>query len=78
MSRLARFRVVGRIDMASRTGAATVTVDRATGIVEVRLLRRRRTYQMPLADVARWVVDVNVRAEIRERKARKKAARRGR
>ena len=72
MSRIARFRVSGRLDRASVASEGTVSIDRATGIVEVRPLRRRKTYQMPLAEVARWIVEVNVRAEVAEKKARKR------
>lgn len=78
MSRRARFRVIGRLDRAGGVTTGTVTIDRATGILEVRPLRRRRVYQMPLAVVADMVVRTLVVAELRERRAARAKRRKGR
>lgn len=51
MSR-ARFRVVGRLDNAAKITDGTVTIDRGAGLLEVRPMRRRRTYALPLSTVA--------------------------
>lgn len=73
--RVARFRVLGRLDMASRPSYGTVTMDRAgTGMFSVRPLRRRRVYTLPLSTVAEMVVRSIIAAEVREKRA---ARRRG-
>lgn len=69
----ARFRVVGKFDGASE---ATVVINRSSGVVSVRPLRRRRTYELPLADVAERIVWRIVTAEAAEKRKRK-GARRG-
>lgn len=78
-ARAAHFRVVGKLDSAGALIEGTVTVDRRAGLFEVRPLRRRRTYALPLSTVADMVVGRIVRAEVfakrLERAARKKAAR---
>jgi hypothetical protein len=62
-------RVVGRMDMvASQLTIATVTIDRAAGLFEVRPCRRRRVYALPLATVADMVVRDIIKAEVRARK----------
>lgn len=77
MTRKARFRVLGRLDQAGRPTEGTVTIDRDLGLFEVRPLRRRRTYTVPLATVATMVVQGIIRVEERERRKARKA-RRGR
>ena len=67
-----RFRVVGRLDMASRQTVGTVIVDRAAGLFSVRPLRRRRLYTLPLSTVAEMVVRGIIMAELRERRAAKR------
>src|SRR3990167_1393150 len=50
-----RFRVVGRLDAASRVQEGTVTISRTAGTFAVRPLRRRREYLLPLSTVATLV-----------------------
>jgi hypothetical protein len=67
--RRSRFRVVARLDMASRASVGTVTIDRgAAPLFSVRPLRRRRVYTVPLATVAEWVVRTLIAEEVRERR----------
>jgi hypothetical protein len=75
MSRAARFRVFGRFD-APRAHEATVTIERERGLFSVRPLRRRRVYELPLADVAAMVVWRVIRFELAEKKRERAAARR--
>ena len=74
--RACHFRVSGRLDMASRPTFGTVTVERSTGLFSVRPLRRRRLYTLPLSTVAEMVVRTLIAAEVREKRAAKKAGRR--
>jgi hypothetical protein len=55
----ARVRIVGRFNGAS---SATVTI--VGGLFSVRPFRRRRAYELPLADVAERVIFDVVRAEV--------------
>ena len=73
---IARFRVVGRLDMASRPTNGTVTIDRGANLFSVRPLRRRRIYTLPLDVVAGMVVRSLILTEVREKRAAKKKARR--
>lgn len=66
----ARVRVFGRFD---GTDGATVTI--TDQLFSVRPSRRRRTYTLLLADVARSVIFDVVRAELRAKKAEKAAKR---
>lgn len=70
-----RFRVVGRLDAASRVQEGTVTISRTAGTFAVRPLRRRREYLLPLSTVADLVCQRILKAELAERRAarRKKA-----
>jgi hypothetical protein len=73
---VARFRVCGRLDMASRASFGTVTIDRGADLFSVRPLRRRRVYTLPLSTVAELVCRTIIAAEAREKRAAKKARRR--
>lgn len=58
-----RVRLAGRFDGAD---AATVTITAGPApLIEVRPLRRRRAFTLPLVDVARGVIFDVVRAELR-------------
>jgi hypothetical protein len=79
--RPARARVVGRFDHAARVQEATVTMDRAAELFEVRPLRSRKVYRLPLSTVAEMVVQRLIKTEImlaRFEKAKKRKSRRGR
>jgi hypothetical protein len=73
--RRARFKVTGRFDGAP---SATVTIVHHgdQGLVSVRPFRRRRDYTLTLEDVARSVIFNVVLAELREKRASRRAARR--
>lgn len=71
-----RFKVTGTFDISGGLQTATVEIDRASGIVSVRPLRRRRAYSLPLAAVAAWICQVIIRGEVRERRAAKRGRRR--
>jgi len=73
MTRNSRFRVTGRFDMASQIQEATVVIERASALIAVRPLRRKRVYSLPLATVAEWVVRRILQAEVAAKKAEKKA-----
>lgn len=67
--RNARFTIAWEFD---GTKSATVTINRRAGTIEVRPLRRRRTYTLPLADVARLISERIIKAEAAaKRKARR-------
>lgn len=76
--RVARFRVRGRIGMAGGSREATVSIDRTTGVVEVRPLRSREVYTMRLCDLIDMMVERQLIAEARQvrelRKAKRRAA----
>jgi hypothetical protein len=75
---VSKFRVLGKLDSAGRPTAGTVSIDRATGMIEVRPLRRRRTYTMLLSDVATMIctrVITHEVAKARKEKAERKKAR---
>lgn len=71
--RRAHFRVEAPIGRRFN-GAKFASVVIGAGLVTVRPRRRRRVYEVPLVDVAQWVIDAVVRAELAEKK--KRAARR--
>lgn len=75
--RSAHFRVFAALDMASRGQEGTVSIDRGAGLFEVRPLRRRRTYVLPLSTVAQMVVRAILAGEEREKRAAR-MVRRGR
>ena len=66
---VARFRVYGRFN---GVGSATITIDRTSGLVTVRPLRRRRAYQLPLAWAAEAVMWQVIKADAAEKRAAKK------
>jgi hypothetical protein len=69
--RCAHFRVLGRFDGAD---AATVTIEYhgpGRAFLRVRPLRRRRAFELELADVARGVLFDVVKRELAEKRARK-------
>lgn len=68
-----RFRIIGRLDNASRIQDGTVTISRSSGTFSVRPLRRRREYVLPLSTVAEIVCQRILRAELAERKAAERA-----
>jgi len=68
-----KFKVAGRFDGAP---TATVSIDRASGVVSVRPLRRKRTYDLPLAMVAAIIVERIIKAEVNERLSQRRKARR--
>lgn len=77
MRRCAKFRVLGRFEMASRASVGTVTIDRTSETFSVRQLRHRRVFTVSLSAVAEYVVRSLLQAEARE-KAAAKRARKGR
>ena len=75
----ARFTVIGTFDMASKVQKATVEIDRDRNLVTVRPLRKRRVYgPVPLDTLAELLVRKQIAREVAERKAAKRAARKGR
>lgn len=57
------------------TSQGTVTIDRGSGTFAVRLYRRRRAYELPLAFVAQLIAERVMKAEAREKVAARKAKR---
>jgi len=74
--RFARFEVFERLDMASVPQRGTLTIDRQSGLCEVRPLRRRRTFALPLSYVARMICRHVTMAELAEKRATKRTVRR--
>lgn len=79
--RRAHFRVVARAD-GPRMGPVTVTIsqvgEQPDALISVRPLRRKRTFDMPLAHVAQLVVERVIRAEVALKKAERRASRKRR
>lgn len=73
--RKVRAKIIGRLEYASRPQKATVTIDRDAATVAVRPFNRRREYTLPLATVAEWIVQRIIRAELAEKRARRRRAR---
>lgn len=67
-----KFRIDGRFDGAA---GATVTIDRSAGIFSVRPLRRKRSYDLPLMDVAWMVFGRIVKGEALQKRLAKAAKR---
>jgi hypothetical protein len=74
--RARHFRLVGRFDGVAGAGVTIEPIAGGGFLFRVRPLRRRRSFDLPLEDVARAVIYDVVRAELRA-KAREKAAARG-
>jgi hypothetical protein len=73
--RCAHFRVLGRLDGAT-SGTVTIEYHNAgTAFFRVRPLRRRRAFELLLADVARSVIYDVTKAELRAKRAGRKAGR---
>ena len=70
--RKAKFRVMGMFEMACRPQEATVSIDRDTGVVEIRPLRRRKIYLTTLAAMASVAVRREIQREVQEKKKAKK------
>jgi len=70
----AHFRVWGKFNGAHE---ATVTVDRQADLITVRPLRRRKAYELRLADVAEWIMWRVIKAELTEKKKQKMMKRKG-
>ena len=60
----AHFEIAGRLD---NTAGGTLTIDRKLGLLDVRPRGRRRTYTLPLVDVANLVICKVVKAELSRR-----------
>lgn len=69
---IARFKVPWRFD---GTIGATVTVNRGALTVSVRPLRRHRTYELPLAEVAQIICERIMKAEAVQKRLAKRARR---
>lgn len=50
---VSKYKIDGRLDGAD---GGTVMIDRASGIIGVRPKSRRRTYDLPLRDVAEMII----------------------
>jgi hypothetical protein len=72
----ARFTVFERLDAASVPQRGTLSIDRETGLCEVRPLRRRRVYALPVSFVARMVCRHVLLQELAERRAARARGRR--
>lgn len=66
-----RFSVSGCLD-ESRAQVGTVIIDRSAGLFSVRPRRRRRLYTLPLSVVASIVVARIIKAEVADRRRRKR------
>lgn len=74
---IAKFRVYNGARKYNGASAATVTIDRSNNFIAVRPHRQHRTYELRLEDVAQIIVERIIMAEVREKKAAKKAKRIG-
>jgi hypothetical protein len=68
-----RFKVLGTLDSAGGVRAGTVTIDRASGLLHVRPLRKHREYTMPLSMVADMVVKRIIMNEFLEKQRARKS-----
>lgn len=71
MTRARRFTVWGRFDGA-RSAKITITDSPAGPLFSVRPFRRRRAYELLLADVAAWTLARVVKAELQAARATKR------
>jgi hypothetical protein len=80
MATKAHFRVVARMDSpVPRPGTVTIhrridAYGRPANLFEVRPYRRRRTFELPLSTVADMVVARIIRAEVLEKRRKKRGA----
>lgn len=70
--RVAKFEFFNRIDGVN---GGVLYIDRQTGIIGVRPKRRRRTYELPLSEVAISILQRVVIAELPEKKRRHRVRR---
>ncbi len=61
MTRRIRIPVTGRLDNAGAEQRGTVVIERDTGLITVRPLGKRRTYTLPLGDVATMICERVIR-----------------
>lgn len=62
--------VEGTFDYSSKLQKATMTIDRSSGMVRLRVHRRRKVYEVPLAAVAQLVFHKAVQQEVEENRRR--------
>lgn len=72
----AKFRVIGRLDKAGGVQYGTVTIDRSNNVVEVRPLRRRKTWLFTLDQLIDLAVQRQIIADLKEKKKARKHGRR--
>ena len=72
----ARFRVCAQLDSAGGVVEGTVTIDRESGLVEIRPLRSHRVYRTTLANMATTACRTIIYNELMDQRAQKKRARR--
>ena len=72
MARKVHIPVIGRLDRAAGVRQGTMTIDRAAGLITVRPRRSRKTYTLCTDRVADWVVSFCIRAELVEKRKRKR------
>jgi hypothetical protein len=63
--------VYARLDMAAQMQKGALTIDRATNLVEVRPLRRRRVYALPLDWVAHMICRHVIMTELQDKRREK-------
>jgi hypothetical protein len=66
------FRVAAELDCRGKFVETTVTVHRGANVVEVRPLRRRKSYSMMMAEVATMIYRTQVAREVAATKTEKK------
>ncbi len=75
MRSVARFRVIGMFDFASKPQVATIEIDRCTGLVTVRPLHRKVTRTFALSDAMSLYYRRLIAAEVAEKKRNRKKGR---
>lgn len=73
--RVARFKVFAPLDGAGGAQHGMVEIDRDSGMMSVRVKRKRRRYTMPLGYVASMMVKAIIMYDLREKRAAKKKKR---
>ena len=76
--RVARFKVFAPLDGAGGAQHGMVEIDRDSGMMSVRVKRKRRRYTMPLGYVASMMVKAIIMYDLREKRAAKRAKKRAR